>query len=772
MKKLLPWAVSLFLISLFTAPPVFSQEPEAADETSILEKTLGLDIQTAGYYELLAWCDKAGLPQKGTRKDLQNRLYSYYGIASESGKPEESTGKIITITSAATTEYFTIEQIEENYIILESDVVIEMLDNGTKSVHKIKADRIVFNQTKNLITAIGNVEYILTEQDKTDFFRGESLSFDVDTWEGVFFSGISETERTIEDNTITFYYSGETIHRSEKDIITLTDGTVTSSENKKPNYRIKAKKIWVLAPGEWAFLSASLYIGHIPVLYLPFFFHAGDKLFFHPAIGSREKEGFFIQTTTYLLGEKEEEESTISFLQIGEENGETYEKELRGLYLRKKVPSSSQEGTKQKKALDPGTYIKVLVDLYTRLGLYAGIEGNIASNTIIDKFQFLASLAETRNIYKTGASYTFLAENSGEYESYWHKSYLGSLLVPFRYGITGALALSHSIFTFKTDFEYYSDPYYLLHFSERAEDLNWSSLIGLESEEDTTTTDNISTEETLTWSAAASVTPPLKKLAPYISNFKLDNLSASLDWRSKDIDTAELSTYIDETQWTEFTFPEQKFFYPDNYVLPNAALTLSGTLISYPWKKKTGTEETDSEESAAPEKEITPPWEKGDGAGSEEDIQDSDQEQLRVPERMKELPITAPLVYTPFRFDLSYLLNPKVIVSTQVDSADWLEREDIDISNSYSLFNTYGTGSVTGNARIFDSFIVLNNKLSIAYDFRSHFNPTAIDDPAEWLEKRRQVYAASYMKLLNNSTVTLSPFFLLNALKQVPFPTP
>ncbi len=312
----------LFLIFIFSNMTLYAapeENPEIPEKT-LFEKTIGIDISTADYYELSAWCSYLGIPAKGDKKELQKSLYGYY--KSEEDKEETESKKeknIMMIESAERTEYFNVEQIDENYIKITGNVVVTMDDKKKETKHIIKTDRIILNQKNNLITAFGNVNYTRKSRDGEEIFRGEKLSFNITNWEGIFIEGTSEKKKTQDEEELTFLYSGERIYRSENDLVILDKAEITSSTQKNPYYNIKATRIWVMAPGEWGIKNAVLYVGHVPVFYFPFFFHPGDKLVYNPAYGMKTPEGLFLQTTTYLKGEPDSSES-LSFLALTEED--------------------------------------------------------------------------------------------------------------------------------------------------------------------------------------------------------------------------------------------------------------------------------------------------------------------------------------------------------------------------------------------------------------------------------------------------------------------
>ncbi len=203
-----------------------------------------------------------------------------------------------------------------------------------------------------------------------------------------------EGDRQVAGKQVRFRFEADSISKLRGSTVVLDRGTITSCDlPANPHYHIKARKIWVLAPGEWAIASAVLHIGRVPVMYLPFFFRPGDEFFFHPAIGFRDREGNFLQTTTYLIGQKARTPSALSVLAATEEQGQQYRREIQGLFLRQ--PEGEQV------PVTGNRFLKVFLDYYTRLGVFAGVSGDFPP-----KISFRSGLGVTRNIYFTSQTAT------------------------------------------------------------------------------------------------------------------------------------------------------------------------------------------------------------------------------------------------------------------------------------------------------------------------------------------------------------------------------
>ncbi len=558
--------------------------PTAAE---LLQETVGLDIDTASYYELVAWCQRLGLSTAGTKSDLQQRLRDHYKVtpaAAAAAGAEKGTERTITIESADSTRYFTLERVKQKYIRLTGKVELRMYDPKTGDTHTIRADTILFNEEQKSITASGHVEYDLTGKGKTETFRGESLTFDVDTWAGIFFSGTSQSQKQINKNTITFYFSGKEIRRSSKDVVTMNDGTITTTEEANPDFKIEASRIWVLAPGEWALANAVLYVGRVPLLYFPGFFHPGDNLLFHPSFGFRPEEGYFLQTTTYLLGRRPKSASSLSFLQIAEDTNETYNTQVHGLFLRKTTAVTSSELAAY--PYDAQTsYVKLLADAYSRLGFFGGVEAKLAGFGLLKDSDLDLAIARSRNIYidpNTGLYSAFLQNLDGTFSDSWNTSYLGGGVVPFRYGFNADFNLQGSTFQVTASLPFYSDPYFVRDFGNREEIVDWSQLLGINSVNQQQQIQTLRSQlmSSLQWTLHTQFTPNMGALKPFVSTLSITAADLQMYWQTKPTYPSPIPSLLPNGYTAgDFYYPNQSFFYPTTYVTPNFSAQISGTLL-------------------------------------------------------------------------------------------------------------------------------------------------------------------------------------------------
>ncbi|MDR0390014.1 MAG: hypothetical protein LBH73_08080, partial [Spirochaetaceae bacterium] len=289
-----------------------------------------LEIDTSTLGELAAWARELGLGEGGSRESLAQRIRAHLGLPASEAREGGETQRIITIESARNTEYFTLEVVNEEYARLSGNVRISLKDGET--IHQIEAGEILFNRTRNLLSATGGVSYRREEGDTVETFRGESIVMDLDNWAGTFMDGISE--RSLAGDEQAYRFEGEIISRTGEDVTVLRKAKITNAKNKEAYWSINASKLWLLPGSDFAVFNAVLKVGEIPLLYFPFFFYPADELVFHPVLGYRSREGSFLQTTTYLLGRptaSSSEENSITKI-LG--NNDDMERKREGLFLR------------------------------------------------------------------------------------------------------------------------------------------------------------------------------------------------------------------------------------------------------------------------------------------------------------------------------------------------------------------------------------------------------------------------------------------------------
>lgn len=747
------------------------EEGAAKEEDSLFCRTLENDIKTAGYYELAEWCRSLGLPDNGSSEELKLRIKEYYDL--ESGSLSEKKGDLFIIRSADAARYFSIDKADEDYINISGGVILEVTESEKKISHKVQTDKLIYNRNKSLMTAEGNVIYTKTIGGKEEKYFGDKLSFNLTDWSGVFFNGISEKSMKMNTNEVKFFYFGEKIIKSGDDVFVMDDASISSSADPGSSYyRLKAGKIWILAPGEWGVKNAVLYVGHVPMFYFPFFFKPGDRLMFRPSLGYQEPTGHFIQTTTYLYGEPSGEEETLSFLAASDSEDRLYKKELNGLYLRR---------TDVKKE-DPGddSFVKLMFDIYSNLGLYAAIQGDLNRWGVMGPTSFYFGIARTRNIYKGEVSYyTPYYENpDGRFDSCWNRGYFASADLPVRFGLELDTGFDFDILRSDISFDLYSDPYLLRDFENRNENMNWGKILGMGDAVDEAETEYTGTRDRLYWYIHTELDPPVAWASPYISALKLSKLNFSMNWKNKRRDIAgmtgldpSLDGYIDPSAATDFFFPESTFYYPENFVFPDLSLSISGTLFDRTYNKnisrKTKEKETDKKEEDDDEEKMEndflDPFPKDK---EREDHEEKKEEGLLVPGLRDDIPIKLVSDRNVFSHNIGYTINPNFIIDNRMDDTDVSVPDEIDFDKSYSILRTYGEGKIKYSADFFDTFFSLDDNVIFTGEYKKHSDRSDNISDTLWKSYKDQDHRSSSYKIKNDLDLKTMPFFMFDKISE------
>ena len=780
------WACFVLLVS--TAAVALPQDaveaeadaPDASDaavpvepERDLFRTTLVQDIATSGFYELIAWIELLGLSTQGDRRALVERLYAYYGVTEsdlaqartamgtdtgESPGERPSGGRPgadapLVIDSATRTGYFSLDAVGERYVRLSGGVSVTLQDRDSSAVHRITADEIIFNQQQQTIAASGSVVYLLERSGTVERFAGNALTVAIDAWDGAFVGGSTTRERTIDGRRIDFTFSGDYITRSRDDVIVLEDGAITSSVADPPNYQIRARKIWVLAPGEWGLQSATLYVGRVPLLWFPFFFRPADRLFFNPSLGSNPRSGSYMQTTTYLAGAPEQEDSPFSLLQLADDTDRDAPRRVEGLFL---VPDEGSEP-----APAPGTTtLRLLADVYTKLGAYVALDGAVRDLGPLVQLDFTIALAASRNIYRyayeeQGTTYSPLYFEDGAPTTSWNSFALGDLTVPLRYGLDlrGNQRIERG--SLQLGIQHYSDHRFVADYQNRSERIDW---IGLLTADPPTTGAPLSS---LVWQASGAWAADTRALAPFLREARLQRAVATLRWGSREIPEDRLSPAVQAADDS----PERRFFYPQSLRLPDLAMSFSGALLQLPGPRPVAEPPgvTDKPTLVAPWDAGTPEADPGDARAAPE------AEPLRPPEPSApavEAALTSPSPPAPWDATVSYSLSPSLLVDYTFTDATWVVPQDVDFGIAYGGASARSSGALTYGTRVLSGMWSVNGSLSANAQYRTLFSRSDEVSDATWESLERQAWAFNAFSTTNTVTVRVLPLRAVSRLEK------
>jgi lipopolysaccharide assembly outer membrane protein LptD (OstA) len=714
-KRLILAAIILSFLPLFSA---FSEE------ISLEQLYFERDLELSSLDELKIWCQSLSLDDEGTASELRALIREYYDWdvledLAESGGNEQLE---ITIESADSTEYRQIDEKGEE-IHLIGGVQLTVNDKKEDRVYVIKADQIVFSRLDDSITALGNVEYSRQEEeDEAETFLGESMTFHIDGWQGIIYDGVSSKTDTVDDEDVEFYFTGSKIKSSGFDKAIMENGAITSGSWEDPEYSIQAGKIWLLGAEEWGLVNGVLYLGRIPLLYLPFYYNPGNELLFNPSLGFRTREGTTIQTTTYLLGQKTPENT--SFFSAGLNSDSYYELERKGLYLYK--------GDEIDEVDDD--YIKLMADYYSRLGGFVGLEGEFTPGESSSPLEVFLGIGVSRSIDESN-SYSVYYEEDDEYSSYWNSTSFGSLDLPFRW----SFEFDYSVGNFDLELMYYTDPSFLTDFtSDRTENFDPLNFLLSDLGEDSTDDDDDDISS-FDWELSWSKEIDTDFLSPYISSFDISSFDGSLEWSEETDESKEDDVDADDN-------PTVYFFYPESITFPDASFSLSGTL----WSSS-----SDSDDSSVSDN--LDEWRFPDEESIVSGESSSDSSTFDLPDLQDKKTLSTG---DDFSGSLSWSSSSTVIFINDFDN--FLDDDDEVTPSNISLELDKGKLSLTNKDSLslsldfFDELLSFDHTESCSMTYREYYDLTGDDLDLTDSELKDQ-YSYDSVKWYNSSDLTLNP---------------
>jgi hypothetical protein len=727
------------------------------------KKIIEMDIKTSTLQELAAWCRDLGISEGGGREELAARLRAHYQLDGEGSSEDPGTSRFLIIESARSTEYFTLDTVDEEYARLRGNVIISLKEGG--ATHRIQAQEILYNRTRNQVTARGAVSYVKEEGDTVETFRGDSITVNLDSWATMLTEGLSE--RGLAGEETAYRFEGTVISRSEEEVTILEKASVTNASAANSYWSLNATKLWLLPGSDFAMANAVLKVGEIPVFYIPFFYYPADEIIFHPVLGYRSREGNFIQTTTYILGRPKPEDLKESSLTKIMGSGAGMEKEQHGIFLR----------STGKKTVNPSeTSLKALIDVYANLGAYFGLEMKSPGIGVLKNFDFSLGLGRTRDVkpsnmtsqtpFVGGSSYTPYPRMDGE--SDWNSSQLFSWHIPLRYRFRTAGSLSGKAGELSWEIPYYSDPFVDRDFLNRSESMDWFHVIQEGAAlNDVTTTTELSGYE-WRFSGRPAVRPPAF-LSPYVNILSFSNFYSALSFTRR-----ESEEY--KRQGNDYS-PNRWFYFPDKFTLYSLGFSLGGTPLTLGTPVPPGS--SGQEEMEDPFKDIgvlRPPWE---GPVTPDSRQTEAGPNLTPPalEQRFDLGGTGGP-----RFSIDYRIDPAAISELQYMTGNdpitgrphWSEARDISWKDISSILSTVRGGAST-NLSFNDSDGFYSNTFSFrgsgAYQNYFYVNKDAgeFGSSGEVRNTLNRMYNATFFTTNYTYTGTIKPLYRNDVFKNSSF---
>jgi hypothetical protein len=547
-------------------PELAADSPQEAEKPAVDENRINLDIKTSTLLELAEWGKELGLGEGGARPELEARIREHYGVSVPATEGEQ---RIVTIEKARSTEYFTLKSVDEEYARLAGGVQLSLKDGDT--LHKITAWNILYNRTRSILYATGDVEYIKDQGGTIETTKSEAIIINIDSWAGDFINTVMD--QGMSGSTTAYRFAGEVISQTGSETTVLKQAVISNASAEEPYWSLNATRLWLFPGADWAVFNAVLKVGEVPVFWLPFFPYPADEILFHPALGTRTREGAYIQTTTYLLGRKAGSSSSSSSFSaiLGSDAG--MERVREGLFLR---------STGKKDTSPNDKILALMLDAYANLGFYTGVNFIHPGSWIFSSINISGGFGWTKTIHGSTSFWTPYDKDS-DLEEEWNNSYLFGTEVPFRYRLNASVNISGKHGAIDLKFPFYSDPFIDYDVMSRSEDFNWISL--LMSQNEPVVWPPSTTLGSYSWSINARPSLSFTLLAPYLSSFSISSISSVLTFIPSENTT---DTSLDFRTYS----PERRFFTPDKLTAYSISATLSGTPLTIGGSTSTAEPET------------------------------------------------------------------------------------------------------------------------------------------------------------------------------------
>lgn len=361
----------LILITLSLQNPVFAQEGLS---TLMLRELAEMEVSL-----LRQKSQYLGLSDSGSRGDLLDRLYAYYGFVPESDdrvrSALEETGSSVQLERA---HYY--------YMNRDSDT---LLLSGSVSLlgedWTLAADTVFYDLAMQSLSAVGSVTFIQEEREIT----ASGITFLVDDLDLTIMDGRILFDRTTgEGEPLLLLSEGKRLHFTPEPASYSAENTLVTSSIEHSYYRIDAEEALFIEGNDVFITDATLSMGRVPVLYLPFFFYPGKTLIFNPLFGFDSEAGSFMTLSYEIYGRNP--------LHTAQEQEGTFTTFFTDDRVLSRIPGSltyeyaaNPSSGLQKWALESGSFLSLYSDAYQVNGLHLGLE----SYTVLHDKAFSAGVA-------------------------------------------------------------------------------------------------------------------------------------------------------------------------------------------------------------------------------------------------------------------------------------------------------------------------------------------------------------------------------------------
>lgn len=675
---------------------------------------------------------------------------------------QEAKTTVVRINYARHTEYEKNESSGNEIIVLTGNV--SMTVEKEKTTLDIEAASVRYDRKTSMLFAQGDVVLKSSGTGNKQDATANSMLLNTDTLEGILDNSrivrYGESDTSIPSGS-TLVASSKILGTGPSNTMAFKHATISFCDDDNPHWKIRATKAWMLPGGEFAFLNALLYVGPVPILYLPAFYYPKDELIFNPVIGIDARKGYFLQTTTYLWGRK-----PLSAYTAGTDaNDDSFN------FSR---PSTLKEQVREGVILhnldidytgETKDYLKLTGDYYSRLGGMLGLDGNFTpqSDSFIPTISGFVDIAFSNTIFyypdeEQFSRYGISMDGIKRYQDY--SSFLG-FNAPFRYGgnlkITGKKRINYTL-----SLPVYSDPYFMVDYGSRNEYMNWIDFLTKSrsdeiNDEMKVTDDDSRFISSFNWDAKVFYTfPEISKFdSYYITNARVDLASSVLfkSWKRTDTEFQE-----QPLSWKLYS-PERQIFYPSLVTPIKFSANAEGSLFKYPVAEK----ESNKEQEASEEDVLGPEEENGKKPElTEEEVGKN----TKDPFSSDDLPLLGDILlpalaeFKGFEYSLDYSLKPQYVKQDSYSTSMlFTENTEFDRKKVFSSYYELDVPIEVKNKLSYRSrFLSFTNTLAFDPHYQKHPDLTGYTDESSRDSVLNSDYGAKKFDINDGNIISFRPF--------------
>ncbi len=472
----------------------------AAGDGSLLEKR----IQYADEATLAQMAGERNLPL-GDERAMRSALYAYHQLTESPYQAKANQRVSVHIDEASS-----VHSISSSLFIIEGGVQLTVTAIDGTSKRTIEADSILVDIDHQRLSAYGSVRY--DDQGEAGYIEAEALSWDWEAGDLAIVDALMVREHEQEKRQLTIYSQAREVESiSLGEVTTYRDGVIATRVD-DPLSSIRAERMVFRPGGDLIIKNATLNIGRVPLLWLPFFPFINNRMVGNPAVGINSDRGMFVSTTWEIFGRYpkigEADQSEALALLAKQTKAERYPGSI--IYS-----AAGPDTALERWAEASSSYLAITADAYERRGVALGLESSIS--------------LFSKRLSISGLGMVALDPAGVEQRSTY------AMVAPLRYYAEPTIAYDSKNSKVRLELPLYSDPSVKSLYANRLSAFTIEGPMGKAMEFPTTYGGDINQTQ---WRLTSSFSAPTQYTRPYLTSLSIPVLNAQITRQyKKDGDT-------------------------------------------------------------------------------------------------------------------------------------------------------------------------------------------------------------------------------------------